>query len=216
MSCRPLSLAVSSFHLAGWLDFRIQWLCAASQAPGTRGLWGPDAERYGVAPPRREVLSQGQDPSHGRVCSPQCPAWCPVCWQVLMKASCRQGRRGEVGGAWSPVKTWKVPRACPQILLPGAAGGGQAHHSGDRVKGAQLSSPMALKSEISAGGWYLCSAFGSRACLDGNSRKGLGCQQWVERVLLAWFEARSCGLDGPMRGSVGSRLKLQVPLDFLQ
>ena len=121
-----------------------------------------------------------------------------------------------MGGAWSRVKTCKVPRACPQILLPGTAGGGQAHHSGDRVKGAQLSSLMALNSEIGAGGWHLCSAFGSRACLDGNSRKGSGCQQWVERVLLAWFEARSCGLDGPMRGSVKRRLELQVPLDFLQ
>lgn len=114
------------------------------------------------------------------------------------------------------VKTWEVPRACPQILLPGAAGGSQAHHSGDGVKGTQLSSPMALKSEIGAEGWHLCPAFGSRACLDGNSGKGLGCQQWVERVLLAWFEVRSCGLDGPMRGSVRSLLELQVPLDFLQ
>lgn len=49
------------------------------------------------------------------------------------------------------VKTWKVLRACPQILPPRAAGGGQAHHGGDGVRGAQSSSPMALKSEIGAG-----------------------------------------------------------------
>lgn len=114
------------------------------------------------------------------------------------------------------VKTWKVPRACPQILPPRAAGGGQAHHGGDGVRGAQSSSPMALKSEIGAGGWHLCSAFGSRACLDGNSREGSGCQQRVQRVLPAWLEARSYRLDGPMRGSLRSHLELQVPLDFLQ
>lgn len=99
-----------------------------------------------------------------------------------------------MGGAWSRVKTWKVPRVCPQILLLGAAGDGQAHHSGDRVKGVQLSSPMALKSEIGAGGWHLCSAFGSRACLDGNSRKGLASNGWREcswpglrRDLVGWM-----------------------------
>lgn len=114
------------------------------------------------------------------------------------------------------MKTWKVPRACPQILPPRAAGGGQAHHGGDGVRGAQSSSPMALKSEIGAGGWHLCSAFGSRACLDGNSREGSGCQQRVQRVLPAWLEARSYRLDGPMRGSLRSHLELQVPLDFLR
>ena len=80
---------------------------------------------------------------------------------------------------------------------------------------AVISSPMALKSEIGVGGWHLCSAFASRACLDGNSRKGSGCQQRVESAS-AWLEVRSCRLGGPMRGSMRSHLELQAPLDFLR
>lgn len=83
---------------------------------------------------------------------------------------------------------------------------------GSKVPNYPVRWPSSQRS-ISAGQgcWHLCSASDPRACLQENPRQGSGCQQWVERELLAWLEVGSCRLYGPMRGSLRSRLEWQVP-----
>lgn len=115
--CGPLSLAVLSFFLAGWLGLGTAALCAVSGVTGSRRPESP-GPCYKVATPRRKlsvkggILSTDQPAAHGAQHGVQSAS---RCWVGLPVGWCGVGRSWFQGERCARAASWVCRCFCQGV-----------------------------------------------------------------------------------------------------